>query len=142
MPYCQVLISETLTISDNKPPIQEIVYDTVRPKIKKCTSINQKIIVRGILKIGVQYVGGVSDEPVHFVNFSIPFDSYIETKFAKPGRIPKIHPQIEYYEMDYLGERTLLPLVILKLTLYELLDLDVKTEQINKFKRLPPPGRF
>ncbi|MCF8010373.1 MAG: DUF3794 domain-containing protein [Clostridiales bacterium] len=124
-PYCQVLDNGELEIPCNKPPVEKIIETIVDPTVDRVITIDKKVIVRGHIEIGVEYVGDVSDcsQPVHFVHFTQNFDCFIETDCVKKGMDVKVKPEIEFCEVVPAEDKIITKLIIIKITIIDL-DLD------------------
>ena len=105
--WTQFSIAETVTIPEQKPDIEQLSKVVVRvniisqrvvktPKSCSCNPAGQKLtgrklIIEGVLKQKIFYVGDVAEQSVHVAHFKFPFSTFIvvpeDTKLQAKFRI-------------------------------------------------------
>lgn len=117
-PHCgdceiETIVDGTLTVPAQKPDIERILrfdptcrithWEEVRPQGRR------KIVVSGIVEIGVEYVAQLPDQSVHFAHFLAPFHTF----FLCRDQVDDVRCEVEYSHYELLDPRTISKLVLL-----------------------------
>jgi hypothetical protein len=90
----QATISETLQVPENKPAVEQIVSVDGFVRVRRIEVIEDKIIVHGMLHIGVVYVGLLDSKPVHYTHERIEFTQFAEVVGCVPGMVARVDARI------------------------------------------------
>ena len=99
----QRVVEFTMTVPDPKPDIDQVLDVYVKDvDIDDVTVIENKIIVRGALKVKVMYVAHLPDQPVHaFERRHVRFTRDIEVPGALPGMNCNADVAVEFVDYDF-----------------------------------------
>jgi len=86
--FTELIVDGNLTIPEQKPPKSHIVKATTSIELKdvevipvtlpgSTTPDGYKILVAGIITLGIQYVSNAPDQKVHFVHYELPFEALV-----------------------------------------------------------------
>ncbi|WP_418789908.1 SPOCS domain-containing protein [Phosphitispora sp. TUW77] len=133
--YTEVIIDGELHIPEQKPPKEKIINVTHKILINKVKSIpvqldngcvtGCKILVCGIVRLGIEYSADVPEQNVHYVHFDIPFqglivgDSCHKPIPLKDCNLSKFnfHACMEHVQVHQAGPRTMEKVIVLLLWL-------------------------
>jgi len=85
--YTQVLMNGEIKIPALKPNLEKIIHVTRKIYLKRVVVIpvkldngclaGYKVLIRGMIRLGIEYSADVPEQTVHFAHFEIPFDALI-----------------------------------------------------------------
>lgn len=85
--FTEIVLNGNLIIPPQKPPKTHIVKVTHLVKITDVEVLNivppspatsgYKIVVSGVITLGIQYIADTPDQKVHFVHYDLPFNAII-----------------------------------------------------------------
>lgn len=85
--YTQVLMNGDIKIPASKPNLEKIIHVTRKIYLKRVVPIpvkldngciaGCKVLIRGVIRLGIEYSADVPEQTVHFSHFEIPFDALI-----------------------------------------------------------------
>lgn len=76
-------VKETVTIDKGMPEIEELLYTIAKPIVGEKRILDNKVIVEGIVEVGMVYKTSFSGEPLCSMSEEIPFKQTIEIDDAK-----------------------------------------------------------
>ncbi|MDI3534012.1 MAG: hypothetical protein PWQ82_377 [Thermosediminibacterales bacterium] len=86
--YNQTIVKDDITVPEGKPDIEEIIKVDFAVEEKEVKVIEDKVIVDGTFRVNVLYVGvapeGEPQQPVHFMEATVPFTTFVEVPGAEP----------------------------------------------------------
>ena len=135
--FTEVIIDGNLVIPPQKPPKTHIVKTTTLITLKDVEVIEvtlpdgttgKKILVAGIITLGIQYVADVPSQKVHFVHYEIPFEALVlddcgdllpsdDTIFTN-GFVP--HVCVEKLRLVQIDNRTINKTIVLQVWIEEI----------------------
>lgn len=109
----QVIVNGQLEVPDCKPDIEAVLRfkPVCRVTDWQCvhTVEGRKIVVTGVVEIGVEYVAILPDQPMHFVHFVVPFHTF----FLCPRPLQAIRCEVEFKHCELLNPRTISKVILL-----------------------------
>lgn len=133
--YTQVLINGEIKIPIMKPNLEKIINVTRKIFLERVVPIpvklddgciaGCKVLIRGIIRLGIEYSADVPEQTVHFAHFDIPFDGLIGGDACQPV-IPvedcdlrkfTICSYIEHIDAVKIDQRTIEETIVLLLWL-------------------------
>ncbi|MEY8337750.1 SPOCS domain-containing protein [Lachnospiraceae bacterium 62-35] len=119
-------VKESITLSGNKPNIDNILWSEMRLCSASCRPIDGKARVEGELIVFIIYAGEGDTDTIQWLEESVPFSGEIELPEAMEEMIPQISMRLVHKDMeakpDYDGEMRELEIdavVELDIKLYE-----------------------
>lgn len=101
-------IKEDISLSGNKPNIDQILWSEMRLRGVSSKPLDGQIHVEGELTVFVIYSGEGEDVPMQWLEESIPFSGEVELSEAVEEMIPVIHVRMVHKDLeakpDYDGE--------------------------------------
>jgi len=136
----QSTISEILRVPENKPGVEQIVSVDGFVRIRRIEVIADKIIVHGMLHVGVVYVGLLDSKPVHYTHERVEFTQFAEVVGCVPGMVARVDARI----LDLQGQCDS-PHHHVAPDMYEiiaLIELNARVTQVQEINVLvePDPG--
>ena len=109
-------LSEVMEISKNKPPVRQIIRQKATPFIEQIKVINNKLLIKGDVKISLLYCADKSEGGYEFFENSLPVSQIIEFD----GIDEKANQQTRLYVSSFAvipkantsGEKTLLDVTV------------------------------
>lgn len=111
----QVILNDSLSLSENKPDINTILRTKCTPLIKEVITDKQYIIIYGELTSAVEYTAIDRDgsQPVYFTSFKSHFAAFLipdnTTKSKKNYSV-----KVEYAQFEKAGPRLINNFIILR----------------------------
>lgn len=126
-------IKENLSLSGNKPNIDQILWSEMRLKGASSRPLDGKVHLDGELNVFVIYSGEGEETPVQWMEESIPFSGEVDLDDAVEEMIPVIGMRLVHKDLeakpDYDGEMR-------ELELDAVIELDMKLYQEEKIQML------
>ncbi|MGB9812936.1 MAG: DUF3794 and LysM peptidoglycan-binding domain-containing protein [Thermovenabulum sp.] len=125
-----------------KPDILDIVKVQGTARTTQIKVLDNKIIVEGVLDVGVLYVArvpeGQAQQPVHFLEGQIPFTQFVEIPGAKESMTKIVRVEVEHIRGRKKDDRTVAVEAVLKVMVrvYETKVLDVITDLFSPSEKL------
>lgn len=144
----QNIVKDDVAVPEEKPDIEEIIKVEARARITETKIIPNKIIIEGVLEVGILYVASVPEnvpqQPVHFMEAEIPFTQFAEIPGAKEGMSNYVRVEVEHIKGRRKDERTAAIESILKINakifetrvLQIIIDIFSPSEELEVQKRL------
>lgn len=145
----QNIVKSDLTVPDVKPAIEEIIKvdGRVVDSETQMKIIDNKIIIEGVLEVGILYVADVPEgqlqQPVHFFEGRIPFTQFVEIPGAREGMSKLVRVEVEHIRGRRKDDRTVGIDAILKIrakvfetkVLQVIIDVFSPSEELEVIKR-------
>lgn len=81
----QLVISQPVTLPEEKPNVRGIIDFVARPRIDKVTVLPGKVVVDGVIDFAILYEATVETQTVHVFHAEVPFSQFVEIPGAEPG---------------------------------------------------------
>ncbi|MCL4424491.1 MAG: DUF3794 domain-containing protein [Firmicutes bacterium] len=95
----QTIVKETLTVPTDKPPVAQIIDYEATPEVTGETIVADKVIVSGNVHLKTIYEAKTSDQSVHAMHHTVPFEGFVEIPGARPGM--KVYPTVSVENVSY-----------------------------------------
>ncbi len=109
----EVIVDGEVVIPPQKPEKERILEFRVSVEVTDWQVINtplgHKVIVSGVVHIGIEYVANVPDQAVHFAHFDIPWHTF----FLCAAELTNVTACIEYADFQQIDPRHIAKLVVL-----------------------------
>ena len=96
----QNIVKSDVTIPEVKPDIEQVLKVEAKAHSNEVKIIDNKIIIEGVLEVGILYVADVSEaqpqQPVHFVEIEVPFTQFVEIPGAKENFSRIVRVEVEH----------------------------------------------
>lgn len=116
----QNIVKSDVSVPEEKPDIEEIIKVEATAKVNEVKIIPNKIIIEGVMEVGVLYVAQVPEnvpqQPVHFLEAEIPFTQFVEIPGAREHMAKYVRVEVEHVKGRRKDERTLAVEAILKIS--------------------------
>lgn len=83
--HSQTMVREDLELTDSMPSIVKILRKDVKARVNEKKAMDNKVIVHGDLQVKLLYLCEDVEDPVHFVNQTIPFSHFVDIPGAYQG---------------------------------------------------------
>lgn len=138
-------IKDEIVLPSNKPNIYELLWTSVQPRGMDMRLMDGKLSVKGELLAFVVYKGEDEDQPVEWMETSLPFDGMIDCPGTAADMYSDIDTAMTHVELvpkpDYDGEERLFAVdVVLELNIkvYAEEHVDVLDDVYSALKQLVP----
>lgn len=115
----QSIVKGDVSVPEGKPDIEQVLQIEAETREISTKVIKNKVIVEGILKVGVLYSAiapeGQPLQPVHFMEAEIPFTQFVEIPGAMEGMAKFVRVEVEHIKGRRKDGRTITIEAILKL---------------------------
>jgi hypothetical protein len=81
----QVIVSEAVTVPEEKPPVRAVIDFVARTRIDKVTVLPGKVIVDGTVDFAIIYEATVETQTVHVFHAEVKFSTFVEIPGVEPG---------------------------------------------------------
>lgn len=144
----QSIVKGDVSVPEPKPDIEEVLQVEGKAKDTEFKVIDDKIIVEGVLDVGVLYAAIVSgdrpQQPVHFLEAEIPFTQFLEIEGAREGMSKFVRVEVEHIKGRRKDARTVSIEAILKIKakvfetklLQVIIDIFSPSEELEVEKKL------
>lgn len=110
----QLVLRDTLTIPEEKPPAASVIDFSATATVDKTTIIDNKVIVSGVVNIRIIYEAAEPAQSVHVVHFTLRFEGFVDTPCARPGMTVSTSVEVEFASFDVAsGGRNITARIIL-----------------------------
>ncbi|HHY04894.1 MAG TPA: DUF3794 domain-containing protein [Thermoanaerobacterales bacterium] len=107
----QNIVKSDVTIPEVKPDIEQVLKVEAKAHSNEVKIIDNKIIIEGVLEVGILYVADVSEaqpqQPVHFVEIEVPFTQFVEIPGAKENFSRIVRVEVEHIKARKKDDRTI-----------------------------------
>ncbi len=141
-------MKEEITLASNKPNIAELLWYTVEVRGLDLRPEENTVKAKGELFIFVLYTGDDENNPLQWLEYSVPFNGEVECSGCTPEMIPNIEVSVINQSIEVKPdadgeERLLLADVVLELDmkLYREEEHDVILDVYTPLKECIPHGR-
>jgi len=101
----QVVIKDTISISDENPEIDEIFNVLCKPWMSDCEVNDDKVTIEGVVSNSVLYLSSDSERPVYCQEQEIPFRHTVDIKGIKPDMKCDIGLDIEHCSYSMISAK-------------------------------------
>jgi hypothetical protein len=109
----QLIVNGALTIPCEKPDVEAVLRFMPNCRVTNWQSVQtadgRKIVVTGVVEIGVEYVANLPDQPMHFAHFVVPFHTF----FLCDRAIKDVLCEVEFKHHELLSPRCISKVVLL-----------------------------
>jgi hypothetical protein len=109
----EVVVDGILVAPECKPNIESIVRFKAKCRVTHwepvTTKHGRKVVVTGLVDIHIEYVATKIDQPMHFVEFTVPFHTY----FLCDRPLKDVCCSVEYIHYEMLDPRTISKVILL-----------------------------
>jgi hypothetical protein len=81
----QIIVSEPVTVPDQKPPVRSVIDYVARTRIDKTTILPGKVVVDGVVQFAIIYEATVETQTVHVFHAEVAFSTFVEIPGVEPG---------------------------------------------------------
>jgi len=92
----QLIISQAVTVPEEKPNVRAIIDFVARPRINKVSVLPGKVVVDGIIDFAIIYEATVETQTVHVFHAEVPFSQFVEIPGAEPGMTADVSVVVEH----------------------------------------------
>lgn len=137
----QHIVKSEVSVPEGKPDIEEIIKVEAKARKTDVRIIDNKVIVEGVLEVGVLYVASMPApplQPVHFMEVEVPFTVFAEVPGAKQHMAKTIRLDVEHMKGRRKDARTLSveAIIRLKVRVFESKIIDVVVDLFSPSKEL------
>lgn len=113
----QVVVDGTIEIPCQKPEFEQIIEFRVSAEVTNCetitTPLGPKVIVSGMVRIGVEYVANFPEQPMHFAHFDLPFHTFMLCPEAATTPVCSCFACVEFADFTPIDARQISKMVVL-----------------------------
>lgn len=138
-------IKDEIVLPSNKPNIYELLWSSVQPRGLDMRLMDGKLSVKGELLAFVVYKGEDEEQPVEWMETTLPFDGVVDCPGTAADMIPDIETATTHVELvpkpDYDGEERLFAVdVVLEMNIkiYAEEHVEVLDDVYSALKKLVP----
>jgi len=137
----QHIVKSDVSVPEGKPDIEEIIKVEAKARKTDVKIIDDKVIVEGVLEVGVLYVASMPApplQPVHFMEVEVPFTVFAEVPGARHHMAKTIRLDVEHMKGRRKDARTLSveAIIRLKVRVFQTKMLDVVVDLFSPSKEL------
>jgi len=81
----QIIVSQPVTVPEEKPPARSIIDFVANPRINTVTVLPGKVVVDGIIEFAIIYESTAETQTVHVFHAEVPFSHFVEIPGVEPG---------------------------------------------------------
>ncbi|MDP2856426.1 MAG: DUF3794 domain-containing protein [Bacillota bacterium] len=101
----QTIISDIVTIPQEKPNVADVIDFTVRTETTNTDIVPGKVIIEGALELSIVYEAAVPPQTVHVAHFRLPFTAFVEIIGAEPGMTVTTRITVEDVNFEVVSGR-------------------------------------
>jgi hypothetical protein len=109
----EVIVDGVLGVPECKPDIESILRFSARCHVTHWDHVDtkhgRKVVVTGLVDIHIEYVAEKLDQPMHFVEFTVPFHTF----FLCKEPVKSICCGVEFTHYELLDSRTISKVILL-----------------------------
>ncbi len=81
----QIVVSQSVTVPEQKPPARSIIDFVADPRIVSVTVLPGKVVVDGVIEFALIYESTAETQTVHVFHAEVPFSQFVEIPGVEPG---------------------------------------------------------
>ncbi len=81
----QIIVSQPVTVPEEKPPARSIIDFVANPRINTVTILPGKVVVDGVIEFAIIYEATEATQTVHVFHADVPFSHFVEIPGLEPG---------------------------------------------------------
>lgn len=101
----QVILKETVEISEESPDIAEVFNVLSKPSLSECRLADDRIMLEGVLESNILYLASSTEQPVFCSDREIPFKHTIDVKGVNPDMNCTVEVNIEHCSYSMISAR-------------------------------------
>ena len=127
----QIIVSQTVTIPQEKPPARSIIDFVPSTRINKVTVLPGKVVVDGTVLFAIIYEATEATQTVHVFHAEVPFSHFVEIPGVEPGMTatPTLTVEHAVFQVSADGRSvTIRAVASLKVRVTQTIIIDVVTD--------------
>lgn len=116
------VVEEDVNVPDINPDLHKVLATSARVMIKNCEIMPDKVMVNGVVVVGILYSADIEGKPLFSMEVPLSFSQGIEMPGAMPKMKEQVNPIVQNVDCSIINSR--------KLNLRIIMDIHCKVEDL------------
>lgn len=103
----QVMLDEDCNVPDSQPDVERIIQHNASVQMDEMQVGTDKVMISGVLKVGVLYIADTPEHPIHRLDMKVPFKENQSLEGAAPGENVQLKWDVEDISASMINSRKL-----------------------------------